>query len=212
MFGIAWSELLIIGIVALVVVPPKDLPTMLRLLGRWVGQMRRLAYDFQHQVNDALREAEIDDVKKSFSELTSIDPLADVKRDLEAATAPLSHLDGQMRSDLLELQSDIAADPTIAATATETAGNGGQNVAVAEELAATDTGHDPVSAALPGQPAAAPDGVGAEDRPMVLDPAVTERPVHSVAAIEPVSPNEPKPAHEPQTRAPDSQKTEVAAS
>ena len=153
MFGIAWSELLIIGIVALVVVPPKDLPTMMRVVGRWVGQMRRLAYDFQHQVNDALREAEIDDVKKSFSELTSIDPLADVRRDLEEATAPVSRLEGQMRSDLMGLQSDIAAAPMPEATS------------------------EPVAQALPapgeGETVAAVERMPDPEVPLNLDPAAT---------------------------------------
>ncbi|MDR3372535.1 MAG: Sec-independent protein translocase protein TatB [Ancalomicrobiaceae bacterium] len=166
MFGIAWSEILIIGIVALVVVPPKDLPTMMRVVGRWVGQMRRLAYDFQHQVNDALREAEIDDVKKSFSDLTSIDPLADVKRDLEEATAPVSRLEGQMRSDFSALQSDIAAPPL------------------------TDTASEPVAvtSAVPGEgeTVAAIERMPDPEAPLNLDPAAAPAaPVETVAAAEP---------------------------
>ena len=112
MFGIAWSELLIIGIVALVVVPPKDLPTVLRAVGKWVTQMRRMATDFQVQVNSALKEAEFDEVKKSVADLTRIDGLDDLKRDLEAATQPMTFLEGQMRHDVAELESDLHRDLT----------------------------------------------------------------------------------------------------
>jgi len=100
MFGIAWSELLLIGIVALVVVPPKDLPTMMRTVGKWIGQMRRMAFDFQHQVSSALREAEFDDIKKSVADMTSFDAMGDIRAELESATQPLTKLEGQMREDL----------------------------------------------------------------------------------------------------------------
>jgi sec-independent protein translocase protein TatB len=100
MFGIAWSELLLIGVVALVVIPPKDLPAMMRMVGKWVGQMRRMAYDFQYQVKDALREAELDDIRKSVTEIANMEEITEIQRDLEASTAPLTMMEGQMREDL----------------------------------------------------------------------------------------------------------------
>ncbi len=71
MFDIGWSELLVIAVVAIVVVGPKDLPDMLRNLGRGMKAMRRMAADFQGQFNEALREAELDDVKNEFTKLRS---------------------------------------------------------------------------------------------------------------------------------------------
>ena len=62
MFDIAWSELLLIGAVALVVIGPKDLPKALRTVGQVVGKVRRMAADFQGQFNDAMREAELHDL------------------------------------------------------------------------------------------------------------------------------------------------------
>ncbi len=107
MFGIAWSEILIIGIVALVVVPPKDLPALMRSVGKWVGQMRRMAFDFQTQVSSALREAEIEDLKKSVADLSQINPMAEIQSELESATAPLTQMEGQFRQEFASIESDI---------------------------------------------------------------------------------------------------------
>ena len=74
MLDIGWSELVIIGVVALVVVGPKELPSLLRTTGQWVGKARRMAADFQGQINEAIREAELDDVKKSVEDLRSLSP------------------------------------------------------------------------------------------------------------------------------------------
>jgi sec-independent protein translocase protein TatB len=88
MFDIGWSELLLIGVVALVVIGPKELPGVLRTLGQWMRKVRGMAADFQNQFQEAMREAEMDDLKKQVdaaaSEFTSFDPLGDVKKNVEA--------------------------------------------------------------------------------------------------------------------------------
>ena len=90
MFGLGWGEMVVIGIVALIAIGPKELPTVLRTLGQWMGKVRRMANEFQGQFQEALREAEFADLKKhaddissSVSEFSNIDPLADVQRDVE---------------------------------------------------------------------------------------------------------------------------------
>jgi sec-independent protein translocase protein TatB len=69
MFDIGWSELLVIGIVALVVIGPKELPTVLRKVGQGVGKLRRMAGEFQGQFNEALREAELSEFKDNITGL-----------------------------------------------------------------------------------------------------------------------------------------------
>ncbi len=77
MFEVGWSEILIIVVVALVVIGPKDLPRVLRTAGQMLGRVRRMAGEFQSTFNQALREAErqaeIDDLKKKLAEANSLD-------------------------------------------------------------------------------------------------------------------------------------------
>jgi sec-independent protein translocase protein TatB len=91
MFDIAWGELLLIGIVALIAIGPKELPGALRTLGQWMGKLRRMASEFQNQFHEAMREAELADLKKQVDDMTSqaqsyanFDPIGDVRRELES--------------------------------------------------------------------------------------------------------------------------------
>ena len=92
MFEIGWSELLLIGIVALIAIGPKELPGVLRTLGQWTAKLRRMATEFQNQFHEAIREAELADLKKEVDEMTTqaksyanFDPVADVRREFESA-------------------------------------------------------------------------------------------------------------------------------
>src|SRR3954468_21609449 len=80
MFEVGWTEMLVIAIVMIVVVGPKDLPNMLRTFGKTTAKLRAMAGDFQKQFNEALKEAELDDVKKSVDELRSLNPAAEIKK------------------------------------------------------------------------------------------------------------------------------------
>ena len=66
MFDIGWSELLVIAVVAIVVVGPKDLPKLMRGFGHYAGKLRRAASDFQRQFEEAMRESEIDEMRKAI--------------------------------------------------------------------------------------------------------------------------------------------------
>jgi sec-independent protein translocase protein TatB len=92
MFDFSWSELLLIGIVALIFIGPKELPGVLRTLGQWMSKVRRMAGEFQNQFHDAMREAELADLKKEVDEMSAqaavysnFDPLSDVRKEMETA-------------------------------------------------------------------------------------------------------------------------------
>ncbi|MDI1347350.1 MAG: Sec-independent protein translocase protein TatB, partial [Pseudolabrys sp.] len=59
MFNLGWGEILLIGIVALIAIGPKELPGVLRTVGQMIGKVRRMANEFQGQFQEALREADI---------------------------------------------------------------------------------------------------------------------------------------------------------
>jgi sec-independent protein translocase protein TatB len=72
MFDIGWSELVVIAVVALIAIGPKELPGVLRTVGQWMGKARKMAAEFQGQFNEAMREAEMADLKKSFDDIKDV--------------------------------------------------------------------------------------------------------------------------------------------
>src|SRR5262245_62235360 len=120
MFDIGWSELLLIGIVALIAIGPKELPGALRTLGQWMGKVRRMASEFQSQFHEAMREAELADLKKEVDEMATkaqsyahFDPIEDIRKDIENAASPPSALDTPL--------TETPAPPTTTETTTQTA-------------------------------------------------------------------------------------------
>jgi sec-independent protein translocase protein TatB len=86
MLDIGWGELIVIGIVALIAIGPKELPAALRTLGQWTTKIRRMASEFQNQFHEAMREAEMADLKKQVDSLTSgFDPIETARREIESA-------------------------------------------------------------------------------------------------------------------------------
>ncbi|WP_119678296.1 Sec-independent protein translocase protein TatB [Indioceanicola profundi] len=92
MFDIGWPELFVIAVVALVVIGPKDLPRVLHTVGKWVRKARSLARDFQSSVDDMVREAELDDLRKQMQQARSLN----VRDQVEKAIDPK----GQLRDSL----------------------------------------------------------------------------------------------------------------
>jgi sec-independent protein translocase protein TatB len=96
MFDIGWSEVLVIAVVAIVVVGPKELPRMLRTFGKTMGAVRRTANDFKRQFEEALREAEreanLADTRKELQSIARMDPLKEVRKGFDetvrSASAP----------------------------------------------------------------------------------------------------------------------------
>jgi sec-independent protein translocase protein TatB len=88
MFDISWTEFVLIGIVALIVIGPKELPGVLRTLGQYTRKVRGMAAEFQNQFQEAMREAEMGDLKKQVDDMAhdfkNYDPLKDVRGDVEA--------------------------------------------------------------------------------------------------------------------------------
>ena len=122
MFDIGWGELVVIGIVALIAIGPKELPTVLRTLGQYMGKVRRMASEFQGQFQEALREAELSDLKKhaedikdSVSGLSTFDPLADTQKEVESAFAVDPAASNLPKSEPVSETSAASADAMTAA-------------------------------------------------------------------------------------------------
>ena len=84
MVDLSWSHILIVLIVALVVVGPKDLPRLMRMTGRWVAKARAMADQFRKSFDDMARQSELDELRAELDSLRQERPLADVDRALRA--------------------------------------------------------------------------------------------------------------------------------
>src|SRR5271154_7305136 len=120
MFDLDASKLLVLGIVALAVIPPKDLPRVLRTVGQYVGKMRRMASEFQGQFMDAMKEAEkaadLESVKKEFASLdesAKIDTSFDVNAALNRESSKPEPIDSQksIASPEIALEAEPTAPP-----------------------------------------------------------------------------------------------------
>jgi len=83
MFDFAWSELALIAVVALIVIGPKDLPRVLKIVGYWVRKARGIAREFQGSIDQMVREAELEDVKKNLDKATGFDFGNEIKKTVD---------------------------------------------------------------------------------------------------------------------------------
>jgi len=88
MFDFAWSHILLFLIVALVVVGPKDLPRLMRIIGQWMGKARAMADQFKRSFDDMARQSELDELRKEIESIRSHRPLADLEQELNQSILP----------------------------------------------------------------------------------------------------------------------------
>lgn len=117
MFGLDFSEILIIGVVALVVVGPKELPQLMRTVGQWAGKARRMASEFQGQMNEAIREAELDDVRKSVDDLRSLSPKNLLAEQFSSVTRTLDEVKRETDATVSAIGSGFGTGPATAGSA-----------------------------------------------------------------------------------------------
>jgi len=173
MFGIDSPELLVIAIVALVVIGPKELPGLLRTWGRWMGQMRNMAAEFRGHVDEMVRQSELDEVKKQLEsapglDLQALDPTKQIKSAIQEGMAEGEKAFNEAKSTFDNPLAEPESAPQIAADS-------------APESA------PPIAAEAPPQIAAeaAPPAVEAEPSPPPAEsssPAEQEKPAKAAAA------------------------------
>jgi len=136
MLDVGWTELVVIAIVMILVVGPKDLPPMLRAFGKMMTKMRGMANDFRQQFDEALKEADLDDVRKTLADAQKLNPAHsireamnplrqmgnDIKADLQKATAvdtkpkePVVPAAAEVSAEAVVPQEQPKADPVAAA-------------------------------------------------------------------------------------------------
>jgi len=191
MFDIGWSELLLIGGVALVVIGPKDLPRALRTLGQTTTKVKRMAADFQRQFNDAMREADMEEFRKGVSDVV------DTARDLKNNFNPIDRLRNEIKGAI----DNTGAHKPLSTTDAPSAGDyltslpeppaaGPAGIAIAAEAASAKAvaqqGTKPVDAAQASDaPPARKKRVARAKAPEILEGAVEEGAAEAGSAAKP---------------------------
>ena len=140
MLDIGWPEFALILIVALLVIGPRDLPKALYTVGKWLRAARRVATDFQRHVDDMIREAELEDIKKGVQTARDFN----VRKQIENAVDPTGELKGSF-----DVKAHIKGAGGDAAQKPEASAEGGRaaKIAKAAEAPAPPDGAEPVAAA-----------------------------------------------------------------
>jgi sec-independent protein translocase protein TatB len=120
-----WSELMLIGIIALIVIGPKDLPKALRVAGFWVRKARTLSREFQSSVEQMVREAELDEMRQELKKATEID----LEKEFRQAVDPTGSLAESLKPPEL---------PNFAEHAAPAADSGTRTATGAAEIGTTD--------------------------------------------------------------------------
>ena len=115
MFDLGWTEMLVIGIVALIVIGPKDLPVMFRTLGQFIGKAKGMAREFSRAMNDAANEAGVSDVSKSLK--AAVNPVNSAMEGVKSAAADLGKFDPDSETGKLAAERAENARKIQAATA-----------------------------------------------------------------------------------------------
>ncbi|NOG73246.1 Sec-independent protein translocase protein TatB [Roseicella sp. DB1501] len=162
MFDLAWSEIALIGVVALVVIGPKDLPEAIRGLARGVQKLRRMAGEFQSQADELVREANLEEVRSSINEIRNFNFRDTVERHIDG--------DGSIRRTFTEdpLKDDPLKTQHAATTAPAEPLSGAPEAAAAAPAVAEPPPPPAVPAFIPpayAPPAAAPAAQAAAGTP-----------------------------------------------
>ena len=112
MFDLSWSHILIVLIVALVVIGPKDLPRFMRMAGRWVGKARAMADQFRRSFDEMSRQTELDELRAELNALKTERPLHSTVQALHEPIIPEDMMSGP-RPELHapDPDSDLAPEP-----------------------------------------------------------------------------------------------------
>ncbi len=157
MFDFAWSELAVIGVVALLVIGPKDLPAAIKSVGDVVRKARRMASEFQTHVDEMVKDANLQEVRDQINEIRNLDIKGAIEREIDS--------DGSIRSALSNpLDATAAAVPV----AELPAAGGAEPLAVTDDATALA-----VASAAPAADTSEPEDDAA---PAFIPPAIAHPP------------------------------------
>lgn len=120
MFDIGWTEILVVAVVAIIVVGPKDLPGMLRSLGRYAGKIKRTAGEFRAQFDEAIQDTELDDLRSAVSEMSDLNPVNEIRDSVTDGLNPLSDIADDIKGSIEDATGAGTAEEAKGASADKT--------------------------------------------------------------------------------------------
>jgi len=169
MLDLGWPEMLVIAIILIVVVGPKDLPKMMRAFGRTTSKIRSMAGDFRKQFDDAIKEADLDEIKNLASEARKLNPASELKK----AMSPMERAAKDVKAGL-----DTAMNPTKPAPAAPAPGD-------AKAVESTRDGAAPEAGKASARPL--PEAVGAKRAEAAANAARAKTAAAKPAAAKPAA-------------------------
>lgn len=145
MFDVGWDEMALVAVVALVVIGPKDLPVVLRQVGRWVNKARGLAAEFQRGVDEMVRETELGELKSQVEKVA--DPNA-LKRQIESSIDPTGEIARSLEPPVLDKPADDGAGTEEVSDAT-TRDATTRDATTGDGVAVPETADEPKAPAAP---------------------------------------------------------------
>ena len=134
MFDIGGYELILIAVVAILVVGPRELPGMLRSIGRFVSQARQTMSSVQRQFNDALKEAELDEVRQTINDVRSLNPATQIKNTIAKEMKPLTDVGDSLKaSGSGDLKASGSGDPTALKAPKQSSAKAAQDTKTAQD-------------------------------------------------------------------------------
>lgn len=105
----SWSHIVILLVVALVVVGPKDLPRLMHMAGKWAGKARAMANEFRKSFDEMARQAELDELRKEIEDLKKNNPVTDLANSMAEATAVINNPVGAMMDGVTQAPVETSA-------------------------------------------------------------------------------------------------------
>jgi len=167
LFDIAWPELLLIGLIALVVIGPKDLPRALRVAGFWVRKARTLSREFQNSIDQMIREAELEEIRQDLKKAADLD----LEREFQKAVDPTGELAEAIRPPHIPdyFETTPTTPPVDASAPPEPlpAIAAPSEAPLPDQTRAADAAPEPLATPAPaeGEPAIAPQGKAEPEPP-----------------------------------------------
>ena len=107
MLSFGWSEIALVVVIVIIVIGPKEIPNLLRQLGKFSKSVKKISREFKNSINDLAEEGDIKDIKKSISKIKNIKNDLDLSKELKKEINSINEVAGAIKDNIKDIDSDI---------------------------------------------------------------------------------------------------------